>query len=300
MSEHEPIHILLARVLGELPAIGKNQRNQQQGFNFRGIDDVLNALNPLLAKHGVFFVPDVLEMRTSERTTSKGNALYTVHMHVRYTFYGPNGDTLTTSGWGEGTDSGDKATSKAMMMAMKYVLFQVLAISTEEQSAADADGHTAPETVRRDQAIRALRDEIAHEAANRGLEAKGLAEKFAEHYGHPTAQAEIAELSEFLAAVRGGSYDTPPAVDVIPKASPPVADGAAAEAGEDTSLSSPASAADLWERALAADTKTAITKLFGEVTRLGREGELIADENGEMQPLGVYLTNKLKKQRVAS
>ena len=33
--------------------ITKDRRNQQQGYNFRGIDDVFNALSPLLARHGL-------------------------------------------------------------------------------------------------------------------------------------------------------------------------------------------------------------------------------------------------------
>lgn len=143
------IHELMGRVLGDLPAIGKNQRNQQQGFNFRGIDDVLNALNPLLAKHGVFYMPDVIERISEERATRNGGVMYVVHLHVRYRFFGPAGDYIEASGWGEGTDSGDKATNKAMTGAMKYVLFQTFAISTEEASENDSDAHSPEETVGR-------------------------------------------------------------------------------------------------------------------------------------------------------
>lgn len=141
-----PIHVLMARVLADMPAIGKNQRNQQQGFNFRGIDDVLDALHPLLGRHGVFYVPDVIERVAEERPTRSGGVLYTVHLHVRFRFYGPAGDYVEASGWGEGTDSGDKATNKAMTGAQKYVLFQVFAISTNEQAQEDSDRLQAPET----------------------------------------------------------------------------------------------------------------------------------------------------------
>lgn len=143
------VHEAMIAVLGELPAIGKNQRNQQQGFNFRGIDDVLNALNPVLAKYGLYYVPTVLERVAAQRTTAKGGVMYEVNLHVQYTFYANDGSSITASGWGEGTDSGDKATSKAMTMAMKYVLFQVFAISTEEASYSDGDSHTPPETTGR-------------------------------------------------------------------------------------------------------------------------------------------------------
>jgi hypothetical protein len=145
LAPPESIHVLMARVLADLPAIGKDQFNQQQGFAFRGVDDVLNALNPILARHGVFYVPNVVERIYSQRATRSGSVMHTVDLHVRYRFYGPAGDHVEASGWGEGTDSGDKATNKAMTGAMKYVLFQVFAISTQEAS--DQDATTPPETV---------------------------------------------------------------------------------------------------------------------------------------------------------
>lgn len=141
------VHECIGRIVAELPAIGKNQRNTEQGFNFRGIDDVLNALSPLLGKYGVFYVPDVLERVTEKRQTRSGGTMYEVNLHVRYTFYGPRGDSVSASGWGEGTDMGDKATNKAMTGAMKYVLFQVFAIATAEQSEIDADRGVPEETV---------------------------------------------------------------------------------------------------------------------------------------------------------
>lgn len=141
------IHQRLIDILGELPPIGKNQKNAQQGFMFRGHDDVLNALNPLLAKHGVFVAPDVLERSVSERTTSKGSVMFEVSLHVGYRFYGAGGDEILASVWGEGTDMGDKATSKAMTMAFKSALNQVFAINTQETI--DPDAHGVEETTSR-------------------------------------------------------------------------------------------------------------------------------------------------------
>lgn len=138
------VHEALGRILAELPAIGKTQENKEQHFMFRGIDDVLNALNPLLSKYGVFYVPDVLDRVPSLRTTRGGGTMYEVNLHVRFTFYGPAGDSVQASGWGEGTDMGDKSTNKAMTNAMKYVLFQTFAIATAEQSEMDND-RTSPE-----------------------------------------------------------------------------------------------------------------------------------------------------------
>lgn len=144
MSETPLIHSRMGKVLAELPAIGKNQRNTQQNFMFRGIDDVLNALNPVLAKHGLFYTPEVLERVDEQRQTKAGALMYVVHLHVTFMFYAPDGSHVSATAWGEGMDSGDKATSKAMTMAQKSMLFQVFCISTEDQ--ADPDGQTQEPT----------------------------------------------------------------------------------------------------------------------------------------------------------
>ncbi len=145
----DTIYQRMAAIVAELPAIGKGQRNTQQNFAYRGHDDVMNELNPLLSKYQVFFVPQVLERITAQRTTSKGNVLYEVNLLVQYTFYGPQGDSVVASAWGEGTDSGDKSTNKAMTMALKNVVAQSFAVSTEENARYDTDAHTDEETVGR-------------------------------------------------------------------------------------------------------------------------------------------------------
>lgn len=141
------IHMRMAKIVAEMPAIGKGQRNTQQNFMYRGHDDVMNALNPLLSTHEVFFTPNVRERITAQRTTRQGGIMYEVNLLVEYTFWGPEGDSITASAWGEGTDSGDKATNKAMTMALKNVLAQTFAVSTEESSRLDTDAHTDEETV---------------------------------------------------------------------------------------------------------------------------------------------------------
>lgn len=140
------IYQRMVAILAELPAIGKDARNEQQKFMYRSHDDVMNALNPLLARHGVFVVPQVLERQTDRRETRSGGVMYEVNLHVQYTFYAEDGSTVQASAWGEGTDSGDKSTNKAMTMALKNVLAQAFAISTADTI--DADEHTPEETIK--------------------------------------------------------------------------------------------------------------------------------------------------------
>lgn len=142
MEQRESKEILngVQMIMEEIGAIGKNSWNKIQGFNFRGIDDVMNVLHPLLTKAHVIIVPTVLEVTREERKNSKGtNLIYSV-ARVRYTFMSTiDGSTIETEVIGEGMDSGDKSMNKAMSIGMKYACFQVLCIPTEEMVDPDAE-----------------------------------------------------------------------------------------------------------------------------------------------------------------
>lgn len=133
------IFTAINEIMKELRPIGKNKTNSSQNFKYRGIDDVMNALQPLLATHGVFVVPEVLEQTREDRQTSKGgNLIYSI-CKIKYTFYAEDGTNVSATVIGEGMDSGDKATNKAMAIAFKYACFQVFCIPTEEMKDPDAD-----------------------------------------------------------------------------------------------------------------------------------------------------------------
>lgn len=135
------IYQAITAIMGELGAISKDKKNVQQGFMYRGIDDVMNALNPLLAKHQVFVVPEVLEHIREERQSNKGNTLLYSICKIKYTFYASDGSSISAVVVGEGMDSGDKATNKAMAIAMKYAFFQTFCIATEEMKDPDEEVH---------------------------------------------------------------------------------------------------------------------------------------------------------------
>lgn len=135
------IYKAINNVMSEIGAIGKNQKNQQQGFMFRGIDAVMNAINPALIKNKVFVVPEILEQIREERQTKTGtNLIYSV-CKVKYTFFAEDGSSVQAIVIGEGMDSGDKATNKAMSIAFKYACFQVFCIPTEEMKDPDEECH---------------------------------------------------------------------------------------------------------------------------------------------------------------
>lgn len=152
------IYQSITKILEEVPAIGKNKKNTTQGFMFRGIDDVMNTFQPLLAKHKVFMVPQILEQTREERQTSKGGTLIYSICKIKYIFYAEDGSSIEAIVVGEGMDSGDKATNKAMAIAMKYAMFQVFCIPTEEMR--DPDGETPPASKKKEIKIQSSQIQI--------------------------------------------------------------------------------------------------------------------------------------------
>lgn len=180
--EVKAIYPSISQIMAELPAIGKTSRNQQQGFNFRGIDAVYNALNPLFAKHRIFTVPEALDLHTEERTTRSGTLMAFVRLKMRYHFVsGIDGSEVCATTVGEGMDSGDKATNKAMSIAHKYAMFQTFCIPTEEVAHDDPDWTTPEETLPRDQnASQQPSHAQANHSPNRGVKSKNEASQPAE------------------------------------------------------------------------------------------------------------------------
>ncbi len=135
------IYSIISSVMAEIGAIGKSSRNQTQGFMYRGIDAVMNTLNPVMAKHHLIILPEVLDIRREERQTSKGGNLTHTIATVRYTFYADDGSSVSAVVVGEGMDSGDKSTSKALSIAYKYAAFQIFCIPTEEMVDPDRESY---------------------------------------------------------------------------------------------------------------------------------------------------------------
>lgn len=140
------IYESITKLIADCPAIAKNSRNTQgNGYMYRGVDAVMNVFQPLLAKYKIFVVPQVLESVREERTTTKGaNLIYSV-LKVKYTFYAEDGSYVEAVVQGEGMDSGDKASNKAMSVAFKYAMFQVFCIPTDEMK--DPDEETPDESI---------------------------------------------------------------------------------------------------------------------------------------------------------
>lgn len=138
------VYQLIAAVAGELSqeGISKDRKNMQQGYQFRGIDDVYNALSPIMSKHGLVILPRILSRIVTERISAKGGAIFSVAVEAEFDFVSSHDNSMhTVRTFGEAMDSADKATNKAMSAAYKYAAFQAFCIPTEGDNDADSQTH---------------------------------------------------------------------------------------------------------------------------------------------------------------
>ena len=133
MTENPTIFDVLNKVKSAIGAVGKNERNTMQNFNFRGIDAVVNAAAPALNEHGVIITPKVIESNYETVEIGKNKTpMAHVTVVVEYTFWGPSGDSVSSTVLAESMDSGDKACAKAMSVAYRIALLQTLNLPTTD------------------------------------------------------------------------------------------------------------------------------------------------------------------------
>jgi hypothetical protein len=138
------VHEAIAEVTRRIGAIEKTGRSTE-GYRFRGIDQALAALHPILGDVGLVIVPGkVVREQWETRATAKGGTLNVARLLVSYTFVGPDGTRLRAAAWGEGADSGDKATQKAHSQSYKTLVFQTFTIPTETSAEDEPDATNEP------------------------------------------------------------------------------------------------------------------------------------------------------------
>lgn len=176
----------LAAVMADVRGVGKDDVNSQQGYKFRGIDAVVNAVGPSLRKNNVVVLPAIQSYEYNEVLVGKNRTpMGHARLIVKYTFVGPAGDTLEAITPGEANDSGDKATPKAMSVAFRTALLQALALPTDEP---DPDAHTYQRSAQQQEHIDLI-NEIARLAGDTDGRQKVLERWAVEHDGQHIGQA---------------------------------------------------------------------------------------------------------------
>lgn len=138
-QERPRIYEALAKVMSGIGVIGKDSTNVQQGFKFRGIDDVYNHIHHLMADNEIVCLPCVLDLKREQKPSKTGGIITSSIVTVKYTFATTDSSFVEVTMTGEGMDSGDKSTSKALAIADKYCLLQMFKVPTRETKDPDAD-----------------------------------------------------------------------------------------------------------------------------------------------------------------
>lgn len=205
MNESIGVYAAINAVQSDLNVEGitKSRKNTQQNYNFRGIDDVYNALSPLLAKHGLCILPRILTRACEERQTKSGGSMSYVTVEAEFDFVcAKDGSKHVVRTFGEAMDSADKATNKAMSAAYKYAAFQAFAIPTEGDN--DADAHTPPATAR--QAPRPAPASPAKPAPTQPTMAtKSTIEALSSYYKNDSVEVMIDDVNEMIRKAKPGA-----------------------------------------------------------------------------------------------
>jgi hypothetical protein len=182
MSDPKSVDEAWSDAMDDLRAVAKTEFNQQQQFNFRGVDAVVNATGPAFRAHRVKVIPKKIrqitstEYETRGREGRPGTRMVNKEVIVEWEVRGPAGDTFTGESAGESADAGDKALTKAQSVAYRVFLLQALNLPTHDRDP-DADTHERAATSA-DPELEAALDELGDACAALGLHPTYVAAKF--------------------------------------------------------------------------------------------------------------------------
>lgn len=135
----DTIQEAVTAVMRDVHSVAKNEVNAAQKFKFRGVDAVVNALAPAMRKHGLFIVPNTINVTYEAKQSANGGQLQVCRATVEYTMHHADSEgTISGAVFAEAFDSGDKATAKAMSVAYRTFLLQTFALPTDDKDP-DAD-----------------------------------------------------------------------------------------------------------------------------------------------------------------
>ena len=147
------IYVLMPRAMEMIGVVGKDQEfsGGKVNYNFRGIDGALNACHPVFQKLGITPSTKVIQYNSEAAEIGQyKNPGYHVTLLMEVSFFAPDGTFITSTMAGEGLDTSDKATNKAMAAAFKYALYYTLCVATEEMAKDDSD-HDSPQLAKQEE-----------------------------------------------------------------------------------------------------------------------------------------------------
>jgi hypothetical protein len=147
------IYSKMVNVMADMQAITKNRQSTGgSSFKFRGIDEVMNAMHPILVRHQVFCTPLIMNVENKvfeqDKTNPQGQKIGTRNMFQAiitacYTFYTIDGSFVEAVVCAESSDYSDKSTQQALSYCFKAAMLQTFCIPTQDTT--DGDERTPPD-----------------------------------------------------------------------------------------------------------------------------------------------------------
>lgn len=138
-------------------------------YNFAGEADLIRALRPHLVRNGITMaVTKVKSVKVREYETRGGSAMTNTQLLMRVTFtHAVTGTKKHVWSAGEGSDSGDKSTPKALTGAYKYALRETFIIETgdDPDQQSSSEQQRAPQGERRERAERTQQGAARNDSA---------------------------------------------------------------------------------------------------------------------------------------
>lgn len=201
----------------ELGAIAKDDEpTVGTKYKYRGHDQIINAIVPLLNKYGVFTTveDELLRYEGRPAANAKWNTAAVIRKVV--TFWAPDGSSVSSTIVAESTDNGNKAVGQAQTYAERYAYTQTFTIPTgdadPDSNAEDAPGApeaapaqpVQPAAVSSD-AVKDLKGEIAKAYAAIGIPKENIAERGTAFFnGREGWDQNATALTKLLAAINSG------------------------------------------------------------------------------------------------
>ena len=111
-------------VMGEMESLPKDGVNSFQNYNYTTEAMVANTIRPLLVKNGLAMIPHNISVTDSQPTGKFNKSI----ISATYLLLHKSGESVTVTVPGEGMDSLDKSTTKALTAAFKYALLQMFCV----------------------------------------------------------------------------------------------------------------------------------------------------------------------------
>ncbi len=202
-AHSDGIYAAIATAAGEMKAIEKDQQNTGQGFKFRSIETIVGHAKPILAKHEISITPNGFEVISSEEVkSSSGSRGYRVVVYGGWQIGHSDGSFIEAAMLGEAIDYGDKATSKAVQMAYKYLLTQMLGIGSEDPDSESPDaGEVVSPAGEMEQRTNAVKAALLKEADGDKEAAGSLWDGILDHLGYsePLKQSQLKKVEAAIA-----------------------------------------------------------------------------------------------------